>query len=183
MAEIKETSIPDVLEIIPRVFEDSRGYFYESFREEWFSSRGINLNWVQDNQSSSVKGTIRGLHFQRAPYAQDKLVRVISGRVLDVAVDLRKGSKTFGESVCVELSAEKKNQLLVPAGFAHGFSVLEDATFVYKCSKLYHKESEGGIIWNDSDLNIDWLVNDPIVSEKDAILPTLKEFIAREGGL
>ncbi|MDN3203867.1 dTDP-4-dehydrorhamnose 3,5-epimerase [Algoriphagus sediminis] len=183
MAEIKETSIPDVLEILPRVFKDPRGSFFESFRENWFTSRGLDIKWVQDNQSSSVKGTIRGLHFQRPPFAQDKLVRVIKGRVLDVAVDLRKGSKTFGQAVCVELSEEKNNLLLVPAGFAHGFSVLEDATFAYKCSNYYNKESEGGIIWDDSDLGIDWMVDNPIVSEKDAILPTLKQFIDREGGL
>ena len=140
MAEIRETSIPDVLEIHPRIFDDPRGSFFESFRDSWLLDRGIDLNWVQDNQSSSVKGTIRGLHFQRKPYAQDKLVRVIRGRVLDVAVDLRKGSEYFGKTVCVELSAKKHNQLLVPAGFAHGFSVLEDAYYyvfmrsVFECS-------------------------------------------------
>ncbi|MFC3880088.1 dTDP-4-dehydrorhamnose 3,5-epimerase [Algoriphagus namhaensis] len=183
MTEIKKTSIPGVLEILPRIFEDPRGYFFESFRQDWFKAEGIEENWVQDNQSSSKKGTIRGLHFQRSPYAQAKLVRVIQGRVLDVAVDLREGSSTFGKSVVVELSAEKNNQLYIPRGFAHGFSVLEDSIFAYKCSNYYHKESEGGILWQDPDLGINWEVREPTISEKDEVWPTLQEFIDREGSL
>ncbi len=183
MTEIIKTSIPDVLEITPRIFQDQRGYFFESYRNQWLESEGVDITWVQDNQSSSVKGTVRGLHFQRSPYAQAKWVRVVKGRVLDVVVDLRKASPTFGQMVTVELSAEKHNQLYIPEGFAHGFSVLEDAIFLYKCSNFYNKESEGGILWNDAELGIDWQVENPVISEKDAILPTLKEFIDAEGGL
>ncbi|MHA7130397.1 dTDP-4-dehydrorhamnose 3,5-epimerase [Algoriphagus namhaensis] len=183
MTELRKTPISGVMEILPRVFEDPRGLFFESFREDWLKSVNIEENWVQDNQSSSVKGTVRGLHFQRAPYAQAKLVRVITGRVLDVVVDLRMGSETFGQSLVVELSAAKNNQLYIPAGFAHGFSVLEDCIFAYKCSNYYHKGSEGGILWNDPKLGIDWKVADPVISDKDTGWPTLEEFVEREGGL
>lgn len=184
MAEIKQTSLPGVLEIFPRVFPDSRGYFFESFRQDWLDKMGVQESWVQDNQSFSQKGTVRGLHFQRGAHAQAKLVRVIAGKVLDVAVDLRKGSPTFGQVYSTILDTEKNNLLYIPAGFGHGFSVLEDAVFVYKCSKYYHKDSEGGVLWSDLALGIDWQVAEPIVSEKDQILPTLEEFVdVFQGGL
>jgi dTDP-4-dehydrorhamnose 3,5-epimerase len=139
---------------------------------------------VQDNQSFSQKGTVRGIHFQRGVHAQAKLVRVIAGKVLDVAVDLRKGSPSFGQVYSTILDTEKNNLLYIPAGFGHGFSVLEDAVFVYKCSNYYHKDSEGGVRWSDPSLGIDWQVAEPIVSEKDQILPTLAEFVeAFQGGL
>ena len=177
MAEIKQTSLPGVLEIFPRVFPDSRGYFFESFRQDWLDKMGVQESWVQDNQSFSQKGTVRGLHFQRGAHAQAKLVRVIAGKVLDVAVDLRKGSPTFGQVYSTLLDTEKNNLLYIPAGFGHGFSVLEDAVFVYKCSNYYHKDSEGGVLWSDPALGIDWQVAEPIVSEKDQILPSLEEFV------
>jgi dTDP-4-dehydrorhamnose 3,5-epimerase len=184
MAEIKQTSLPGVLEIFPRVFPDSRGYFFESFRQDWLDQLGVHESWVQDNQSFSQKGTVRGIHFQRGAYSQAKLVRVIAGKVLDVAVDLRKGSPSFGQVYSTILDTEKNNLLYIPAGFGHGFSVLEDAVFVYKCSNYYHKDSEGGVRWSDPSLGIDWQVSEPIVSEKDQILPTLKEFVeAFQGGL
>ena len=184
MAEIKQTSLPGLLEIFPRVFPDSRGYFFESFRQDWLDQLGVHESWVQDNQSFSQKGTVRGLHFQRGAHAQAKLVRVIAGKVLDVAVDLRKGSPSFGQVYSTILDTEKNNLLYIPAGFGHGFSVLEDAVFVYKCSNYYHKDSEGGVRWSDPSLGIDWQVSEPIVSEKDQILPTLAEFVeAFQGGL
>lgn len=184
MAEIKQTSLPGVLEIFPRVFPDSRGYFFESFRQDWLDKMGVQESWVQDNQSFSQKGTVRGLHFQRGIHAQAKLVRVIAGKVLDVAVDLRKGSPTFGQVYSTILDTEQNNLLYIPAGFGHGFSVLEDAVFVYKCSTYYHKDSEGGVLWSDPALGIDWQVAEPIVSEKDQILPTLAEFVeASQGGI
>ena len=184
MAEIKQTSLPGLLEIFPRVFPDSRGYFFESFRQDWLDQLGVHESWVQDNQSFSQKGTVRGIHFQRGAHAQAKLVRVIAGKVLDVAVDLRKGSPSFGQVYSTILDTEKNNLLYIPAGFGHGFSVLEDAVFVYKCSNYYHKDSEGGVRWSDPTLGIDWQVSEPIVSEKDQVLPTLAEFVeAFQGGL
>jgi dTDP-4-dehydrorhamnose 3,5-epimerase len=184
MAEIKQTSLPGLLEIFPRVFPDSRGYFFESFRQDWLDQLGVHESWVQDNQSFSQKGTVRGIHFQRGVHAQAKLVRVIAGKVLDVAVDLRKGSPSFGQVYSTILDTEKNNLLYIPAGFGHGFSVLEDAVFVYKCSNYYHKDSEGGVRWSDPSLGLDWQVSEPIVSEKDQILPTLAEFVeAFQGGL
>ncbi len=184
MAQVKETSLPGVLEIFPTVFKDQRGYFFESYREDWLSPFGVEHGWVQDNQSYSQKGTVRGLHFQHAPYAQAKLVRVIQGKVLDAVVDLRKDSPTFGKSLTVTLDTEKHNLLYIPAGFTHGFSVLEDAVFVYKCSNYYNKPAEGGIIWNDPALGIDWQVSEPIISEKDSYWPTLEEFKQEsKGGL
>ena len=184
MAEIKQTSLPGVLEIFPRVFPDSRGYFFESFRQDWLDKMGVQESLVQDNQSFSQKWTVRGLHFQRGAHAQAKLVLVIAGKVLDVAVDLRKGSPTFGQVYSTLLDTEKNNILYIPAGFGHGFSVLEDAVFVYKCSNYYHKDSEGGVLWSDTALGIDWQVAEPIVSEKDQILPSLAEFVeAFQGGL
>lgn len=184
MAEIKKASISGVLEIFPKVFEDERGYFFESFRADWLEKSGVDETWIQDNQSYSQKGTVRGLHFQRKPYAQAKLVRVIKGKVMDVVVDLRKGSDTFGSYYSTILDSVQHNLLYIPAGFAHGFSVLEDAIFVYKCSNYYDKNSEGGIIWNDKMLQIDWMVKDPIISEKDTKWQSLEEFkVTSEGGL
>ncbi|MEP0712412.1 dTDP-4-dehydrorhamnose 3,5-epimerase [Algoriphagus sp.] len=183
MAQVIKAPLEGVLEIFPRIFEDQRGYFFESFRADWLEAAGVTHGWVQDNQSYSQRGTVRGLHFQRGEYAQAKLVRVIQGKVLDVIVDLRKDSPTFGKKYSVILDGERNNLMYVPTGFAHGFSVLEDAIFAYKCSNYYHKESEGGILWNDPTLNIDWQVSEPITSEKDSDWPTLEEFRHSEGGL
>jgi dTDP-4-dehydrorhamnose 3,5-epimerase len=166
---IIETKLSGLLLIEPNVFEDSRGYFLESYNIETFKNVGIEVNFIQDNQSLSCKGTLRGLHFQNPPYAQVKLVRAVTGSIIDVAVDIRKGSKTYGQYYSVNLTGENKKMLYIPEGFAHGFLTLEDNTIVqYKCSNLYDKESEGGIIWNDPDIGIDWqLTIEPIISEKD----------------
>ncbi len=172
------THIPDLVVFEPKVFEDSRGYFFESYNETTFNQHGIDLKFVQDNQSSSSYGVIRGLHYQLTPFAQTKLVRVLSGTILDVAVDIRKGSPTYGQFFSIELSAENKKQLFIPHGFAHGFSVLsEQAEVLYKCDAFYNKESEGGIIYNDASLNIDWMipVEKAIISEKDLQLPSFGE--------
>lgn len=172
------TDIPGLLVFEPMVFEDSRGYFFESYNERIFKEQGIDLRFVQDNQSSSSYGVIRGLHYQMQPYAQAKLVRVLNGKILDVAVDIRKGSPAYGKKFCVELSSENKKQLFIPAGFAHGFSILsEKAEVLYKCDVFYNKESDAGICFNDPVLNIDWNIpaNKIIISDKDKILPTLAE--------
>lgn len=182
MAELRSTPIADLIEIFPRIFHDSRGYFFESFRQDWLGKGGVAVEWVQDNQSFSQKGTVRGLHFQHAPHSQAKLVRVISGKVLDVVVDLRKDSPTFGEHYSTVLDSEQNNLLYIPVGFAHGFSVLEDSIFVYKCSDYYSKLSEGGILWNDPALGIDWQVDQPIISEKDKLWMTLEEFKNQHNG-
>jgi dTDP-4-dehydrorhamnose 3,5-epimerase len=171
-----DTSFPGLFIFEPRVFEDSRGYFFESFNDRIFREQGIATQWVQDNQSSSSYGVIRGLHYQLPPNAQTKLVRVLRGEILDAVVDIRKGSPTYGKAFTVILSAENKKQLLVPKGFAHGFSVLSpQAEVLYKCDGFYAKESEGGIIYNDPELNIDWQVpaEKAIISDKDLVLPTL----------
>lgn len=168
------TEIPGLLIFDPKVFEDSRGYFFESYNAQTFQKEGIDLNFVQDNQSSSSYGVIRGLHYQLHPHAQSKLVRVLEGSILDVAVDLRKGSPTFGKHVALELSAENKKQLLVPVGFAHGFSVQSPkAVVLYKCDAFYNRESEAGIRYNDPSLNINWKIpsGKEIISSKDAELP------------
>jgi dTDP-4-dehydrorhamnose 3,5-epimerase len=164
------TPIQGLIVYEPMVFEDSRGYFFESFNEKIFSREGITVPFVQDNQSRSSYGVIRGLHYQLLPYAQSKLVRVLQGRILDVALDIRKGSPTYGRHFAIELSAENKKQLFIPHGFAHGFSVLsETADVFYKCDSFYHKESEGGIRYNDPVLQIDWQIpaGKEVVSEKD----------------
>ncbi len=169
------TGIRDLQVFEPRVFADSRGYFFESFNKQTFEEAGIATTFVQDNESRSNKGVVRGLHYQHEPFAQAKLVRVVAGRVLDIALDIRKGSPTFGKYFSIELSAENKLQLYIPRGFAHGFSVLEDNTiFQYKCDNFYSKESEGGINGFDAALNIDWGIQlgDAIVSEKDKDLPS-----------
>lgn len=181
--KINATPIAGLFEITPTVFEDSRGYFFESFRKEMLEKAGIRQDWVQENQSFSKKGTVRGLHFQTGDHAQAKLVSVIQGKVLDVVLDLRKDSQTYGAIYTVVLDAEKHNMLYIPEGFAHGFSVLEDAIFSYKCSAYYHKESEGGILWSDPKLKIDWKVETPILSEKDQLWPTLETFTKEKGGL
>lgn len=172
-----KTIFPGLLIYEPVVFEDSRGYFYESYNEKTFEKEGIHIKFVQDNQAKSSYGVIRGLHYQLAPHAQTKLIRVLSGVILDVAVDLRKGSPTFGKAYSFELSAGDKKQLLIPKGFAHGYSVLSDTAEVcYKCDVFYHKESEAGILLNDADLNIDWQVpmDKAIISEKDKQHPSFK---------
>jgi dTDP-4-dehydrorhamnose 3,5-epimerase len=168
----KETGIQGLYVFEPKVLSDERGYFYESYNENIFNDFGITSRFVQDNQSYSKKNTIRGLHYQLNPNAQAKLVRVIYGEVLDVAVDLRRHSPTYGKHFSVRLSADNHLQLYIPRGFAHGYSVLsETAIFFYKCDGFYHKESERGILYNDPDLTIDWLVNeqDAIVSQKDKL--------------
>lgn len=170
--------IPGVLIFEPKVFGDSRGYFFESYNERLFQENAITTRFVQDNQSSSTYGVIRGLHYQLAPHAQTKLIRVLSGRILDVIVDIRKGSPTYGQVFSIELSAENKKQLFIPAGFAHGFSVLSDtADILYKCDNFYNKESERGIIYNDPLLAIDWQIpaDKAIVSDKDQVLPVFAD--------
>ena len=168
MLEVIKTELEGLLIIKPKVFGDERGYFFESYNEDTYHKAGIDLLFVQDNISKSKKSTIRGLHYQVGDKAQGKLCKVIYGKVLDVAVDIRFGSPTFGKYYSVELNEETKNQLWIPPGFAHGFSVLSDvAIFSYKCTSLYDKESERGIRFNDPDLNIDWKILNPIVSKKD----------------
>lgn len=173
-----KTPIPDLLIFEPAVFEDSRGYFFEAYNEQAFLKEGLQLKFVQDNQSRSSFGVIRGLHYQLNPHQQTKLVRVLEGAIIDVAVDIRKGSPTYGQAFSIELSAANKKQLLVPAGFAHGFSVISETAIVfYKCDQFYNKESEGGIVYNDPSLNIDWQVpaDKVLVSEKDQQQPVLAE--------
>lgn len=168
--ELIEIGIPGVVVLQPRIFGDERGYFFESFSQRDFERQVCKTVFVQDNESKSVYGVVRGLHFQKPPFAQSKLVRVVKGRVLDVAVDIRKGSPTFGKHVAVELSGENKRQFFVPRGFAHGFAVLsEEAVFQYKCDNFYAPESEGALAWDDPDLKIDWRipVSEVILSEKD----------------
>jgi dTDP-4-dehydrorhamnose 3,5-epimerase len=168
------TKFPGLVEFKPTVFADARGYFFESYNRQVFISEGLNYNWVQDNQSSSSYGVIRGLHFQKGENAQTKLIRCLYGSILDVVVDLRKNSPTFNQTFSIELSAEKKNALLVPKGFAHGFSVLSEyAEVLYKCDALYNKQSEGGLLYNDPSLNINWKIpaGKEVVSDKDQMNP------------
>jgi len=170
------TDIPGLLLFEPTVFEDNRGYFFESYNENVFKQAGIDLRFVQDNQSSSKYGVIRGLHYQLPPYAQVKLVRVLKGRILDVAVDIRMNSPTYGMKFSIELTDRNKKQLFIPVGFAHGFSVLSDeAEVLYKCDGFYNKDSDAGIRYDDLQLGIDWMIpaDKIIVSEKDKTLPTL----------
>lgn len=179
--QIEYTPIEGCFIVHDTFFGDSRGYFFESFNRNTFLEKtGVAIDFVQDNQSSSSKGVLRGLHYQNGEFAQAKLVRVLSGAVLDVAVDLRKDSKTFGQHVAVELTGESRTQFFVPRGFAHGFVVLsEQATFFYKVDNYYHKASEGGIIYNDPDLAIDWMLpeNEIQLSDKDLILPLLRDTV------
>ena len=178
--EVKQYPLAGLVEFVPRIFADDRGAFFETFSARLMAQAGAAAEWVQDNQSSSRKGVLRGLHFQRPPHAQAKLVRVGQGRALDVAVDLRRNSPTYGQHQLVELTAERANLLYIPAGFAHGFMALEDDTlFLYKCSDYYAPATEGGLRWDDADLNIDWgTAATPLVSGKDEELPSFKDFIS-----
>ena len=179
MMEVIKTNIEGVVIIEPRIFKDDRGYFFESFSQREFEEKVCKTTFVQDNESKSSYGVLRGLHFQKPPFAQSKLVRVIKGAVLDVAVDIRKGSPTFGQYVSVELTGENHRQFFIPRGFAHGFSVLsEEVIFQYKCDNFYSPQSEGAIAWNDPDLNIDWRIPSEkvVLSEKDSKHPRLKDW-------
>ena len=177
MIKVINTSIEGLLIIEPMVFEDDRGYFYESYNYNDYVKLGITKEFVQDNQSKSDFGVLRGLHFQNNPHAQGKLVRVIKGSVQDVAVDIRKDSPTYGKYVSVILSETNKRQFWIPPGFAHGFLSLEDETiFSYKCTNTYNKESEDSLLWNDKDLNINWMDDMPILSEKDKLAKQFKDF-------
>jgi dTDP-4-dehydrorhamnose 3,5-epimerase len=176
-----ETPFKDLLIIEPNILRDERGYFYESYNQKLFKDAGIDVDFLQDNQSLSQRGTLRGLHAQADPFAQGKLVRVIQGRVIDIAVDIRKGSPTYGQNFSLELSGENQLIFWVPPGFLHGFATLEDNTiFTYKVTNLYDKASEIGVRWNDPDLNIDWQLSDKevILSEKDKALPFFQDFIS-----
>lgn len=173
--EFRQTSIEGLIEIFPRIFGDERGYFLESYHKKAFADNGIPFDFVQDNQSLSSPGVLRGLHFQKDPHAQGKLVRVLKGKALDIAVDIRPGSPTFGKHEKFLLDDQTQNMVYVPAGFAHGFLALEQCLFTYKCTNFYNKASEGGIIWNDPDLNIDWGIEHPNISSKDLELPRLRD--------
>lgn len=180
MINVIQTEIPGVVIIEPKIFGDSRGYFYESFSQRDFEEKVAKVNFVQDNQSFSHYGVLRGLHFQNPPYTQSKLVRVIQGKVVDVAVDIRKGSPTYGKHVAVELTGENHRQFFIPKGFAHGFVVLsEKALFQYKCDEFYHPEAEWAIAWDDSELEIKWPISreDVILSDKDKHHPNLCDFV------
>ena len=175
--EVIKTKIEGLLIINPKVFGDVRGYFFESYNDSVFKEHGIDVEFIQDNQSLSNSGVLRGLHFQTPPYDQGKLVRVITGAVLDVAVDIRKKSPTYGEHIAIELSEDNKTMFYIPPGFAHGFLTLKDSTiFSYKCTNLYNKASEGTVLWNDSDLNINWNISNPVLSEKDLVGTIFKDF-------
>lgn len=173
-----KTAFPGLLIFEPKIWDDSRGYFFESYNQKIFMAECVEINFVQDNQAKSSYGVIRGLHYQMNPFAQTKLVRTLCGSILDVAVDIRKNSPTYGKAFTIELSAENKKQLLVPKGFAHGYSVLsETAEVFYKCDEFYNKESEGGIAYNDPSLNIDWLIpsDKAIISDKDTNHPGIDD--------
>ena len=177
--KIEKSHIEGLIVIKPDVIEDHRGYFFESYNEEKFRQLGIDEKFLQDNESKSGKGVLRGLHFQVPPYQQGKLVRVIKGAVLDVAVDLRNSSPTYGQWVSIELSEKNKWMYWIPAGFAHGFLTLEENTiFFYKCTQVYHRESEMGIAWDDPDLRIDWGTDQPLISEKDKTAGRFRDFVS-----
>ncbi len=176
--KVTETGIEGLLVVEPSVFKDERGYFFESYNAKRFDEAGLKFSFVQDNQSKSSYGVVRGLHYQTEPYAQTKLVRVLHGKIMDVAVDLRKSSPTFGRWISLEISDINRKQLLIPKGFAHGFSVLSEiAVVLYKCDEFYNHDSERGIIYNDSNLNIDWGIKpaDIVVSDKDKLLSAFKD--------
>lgn len=174
--QFEKTSLDKIWLIKPKIYEDDRGHFLESFRKEVFKQKGVEYDFVQDNISTSAKGAVRGLHYQKDPYSQAKLVMAIYGEILDVAVDIRKDSPTFGQHFSTILNDKNRHMMLVPSGFAHGFSVLsEQATVAYKCNQYYHKESERGVRWNDPALQIDWKTKSPILSEKDKQQPLLKD--------
>ena len=175
--EIIKTPIEGLLVINPKIFGDDRGYFFECWNEESFVKNGLDLDFVQDNQSLSSKGVLRGLHFQNPPFAQGKLVRVIKGAVLDIVVDIRKESATYGQHFSIELNEENKTIFWIPPGFAHGFITLEDDTiFTYKCTGVYNSASEEALLWSDKDLNIDWGAIKPLVSDKDLVAGSFKNF-------
>ena len=175
--EITKTRIEGLLIIVPKVYQDDRGYFFESWNKQIYKEIGLALDFVQDNQSFSKKGVLRGLHFQNPPFAQGKLVRVIRGSVIDVAVDIRKESETYGQYFSVRLSEANKKSFWIPPGFAHGFVTLEDDTiFSYKCTAVYNKESEGSLLWNDPDLNINWEEENLLVSHRDREAASFKSF-------
>ncbi len=175
--EIIKTNIEGLLIIKPKVFADERGYFFESYNENVFKQNNINVNFLQDNQSLSNTGVLRGLHYQAAPFEQGKLVRVIKGSVLDVAVDIRKTSPTYGQHIAIELNEDNKTMFYIPPGFAHGFATLKDNTiFSYKCTNVYNKASEGCVLWNDKDLAINWQLQNPLLSDKDLIGTKFNEF-------
>ncbi|HPS45665.1 MAG TPA: dTDP-4-dehydrorhamnose 3,5-epimerase [Bacteroidales bacterium] len=177
--KVDETPIEGLLIIQPDVYFDERGYFLETYNKEKWKELGINFDFLQDNQSQSSKGVLRGLHFQNPPYAQGKLVSVIAGAVIDIAVDLRRKSKTYGSYFALELSEQNKTIFWIPPGFAHGFVSLQDNTiFSYKCTQVYNKQSEASIRWDDTDLAIDWKIQNPIISEKDRNAPFFKEYIS-----
>ena len=177
--ELLKTPLAGLIIIKPDVFEDERGYFFESFNHEKMLAAGLDLHFVKDNESMSKKGVVRGLHFQAPPYDQGKLVRVMRGSVLDVAVDIRKGSPTYGKCEPVVLTGKNKWMFWIPSGFAHGFATLEDDTvFFYKCTNVYNKASEGSIRWDDPDLNINWGIKDPVISGKDILSPGFREFVS-----
>jgi len=173
--EFIKFEIPDLILVKPKIFQDERGFFMETYKAKDFVEVGINYNFVQDNHSKSKKGVLRGIHYQLNPKAQGKLVRCIKGKIWDVAVDIRKGSPWYGKWVAVELSEENKHMLWIPPGFAHGFVALEDAEIIYKCTEEYDPALDRGIIWNDPDINISWPVTEPILSTKDEKLPMLKD--------
>lgn len=175
--QFKTTTLAGLTEVIPTVFEDERGTFFETYNQRLFEQNGLPGFFVQDNQSWSKGGVLRGLHCQRPPHAQGKLVRCIRGKVLDIAVDIRPDSPTFGHYERFLLDSQRGNMVYVPEGFAHGFVALEDSIFTYKCTNLYYKPSESGILWNDPVLAIDWGIENPIVSEKDLKLPAFNDFI------
>ena len=175
--QIEKTEIEGLLIIRPKVFEDDRGHFFESFNKNIFLKNGLALEFVQNNQSLSNKNVLRGLHFQSPPFAQGKLIRVIKGSVLDIAVDIRKSSPTYGKHLVINLSEQNKMMFYIPEGFAHGFLTLEDNTiFSYKCTNFFNKESEGSLLWDDLDLNINWGITDPILSDKDKVAPLFNSF-------
>ena len=175
--KIIKTPIPDLLVVEPSVFNDQRGYFFEVYNQEHYYNNNMQMQFVQDNESKSGKNVLRGLHFQKPPFAQGKLVRVIQGKVLDVAVDIRKGSPTYGSYHAVELDAISKRMFYIPEGFAHGFLTMEEDTiFAYKCTNYYNKESEGSLLWSDETIGIKWNIENPILSEKDTIAPLFKDF-------
>ncbi len=176
--KIEKTNIEGVLVLTPNIFGDDRGYFFEAFNQASFEKAiGHSINFVQDNQSKSQKGVLRGLHFQNPPFEQGKLVRVLSGSVLDVAVDIRKDSPTYGQTFSLEISSENQKMIWLPPGIAHGFAALEDdSIFFYKCTNYYNKASEGSILWNDKDLAIDWKIKKPLLSEKDELATPFNDF-------
>jgi len=177
--EFIESPLKGVFVIKPKVFDDARGYFFESYNRDAFATVGLTMNFLQDNQSLSQKGVLRGLHFQNDPHAQGKLVRVITGAVFDVAVDIRKSSPTYGKWFGMELNEKNKTMMYIPEGFAHGFVTLQDNTiFSYKCTNVYNKASEDCLLWNDPDIGIDWQLKDPLLSEKDLQGKKIKNFVS-----